>query len=76
MNGMKDIILKEDLVCSIIDRSEPDLPRIMTKGAEILGKIVNESISTGSNGEVTHEAISKAQNYMANYTRTTTRTSL
>ena len=59
-----------------INRNLSDLSRTMTKSAEILGKIVNESISTGSNGEVTHEAISKAQNYMANYTRTTTRNSL
>jgi len=42
-----------------IDRNRPDLPRIITKSAEILKQIIRDSALTNSNGEVTSESISK-----------------
>ncbi len=50
-----------------IDRDQPDLSRIMTKGAKILNKLVLESTSTSSNGEVTDESISKTEEFMVKY---------
>ena len=47
-----------------VDRSLPDLPRIMTKGAKALKKIISESTSTNPNGEVTQESISKTEGYL------------
>ena len=44
-----------------VDRDQLGLPRIMTKGAEVLSKLINESISTSLSGEVTDEAISKTE---------------
>lgn len=49
-----------------VDRSLTDLPRIMTKGAKALEKIISESTSTNQNGELTEESISKTQ-YMENH---------
>jgi hypothetical protein len=50
-----------------IDRDQPDLSRVMTKGAKILNKLVLESTSTSSNGEVTDESISKTEEFMVKY---------
>ena len=47
-----------------VDRSRPDLPRIMTKGAKALKKIISESTSTNPNGEVTEESITKTEGYL------------
>ena len=50
-----------------VDRSLTDLPRIMTKGAKALEKIISESTSTNQNGELTEGSISKTQEYMENH---------
>ena len=50
-----------------IDRSEPDLPRIMTKGARVLKKIIGEWTSTNLNGGLTEGSISKTPEYMENH---------
>lgn len=44
-----------------VDRNKPDLPRVMTKGAEVLSRLINESTSTSPTGKVTDEAISKTE---------------
>lgn len=50
-----------------VNRDQLDFPRVMTKGAKVLSKLINESISTSPTGEVTDESISKTEEYTAKY---------
>lgn len=50
-----------------VDRNLTGLPRVMTKGAKALEKIISESTSTSPNGELTEGSISKTQEYMENH---------
>ena len=57
---MKDIDKRGNLVYSLLIVIS-HIFLVMTKGAEVLSRLINESTSTSPTGKVTDEAISKTE---------------